>query len=87
MDQQTPQAEFPYRVRIETSSGKSADVPIAFLTKKQIEDFLQVDFKRLMQEAGMTGARIHVERAVTADYDKVLSEIGACLRSSMAKVA
>ncbi len=82
-----PQAEYPYFVRIETSTGQSVDVPIAFLTPKQVESFLQFDFKRLVEEAGVTGARIHVERAVTADYEKVLREIAVCLRKRDAKAA
>ncbi len=75
------EAEYPYAVKIETSTGQYADVPLAFMTPKQIEDFLQVDFKRLVQEAGIKGARLHVERATTADYQKVLSEVSAYLRS------
>lgn len=87
MNQESQQTEFPYFVKIETTSGKSANVPIAFLTRAQIEKFLQSDFKRLVEEAGAKGARIHVERATTADYEKVLSEIEACLRSSISKAA
>src|ERR1051326_5175346 len=34
------------------------------LTSKQLEVFLQTEFKRLAQEAGVKGGRIHVERAV-----------------------
>jgi hypothetical protein len=54
---------FPYSVKIETATGQSATVGIAFLTPKQVENFFQVDFKRLAQEAGVKGARIYVERA------------------------
>jgi hypothetical protein len=79
--------EFPYFVKIETSTGQTTTVPIAFLTPKQVEAFLQVDFKRLMQEAGAKGARIHIERAMTADYDKVLTEIAGCLRTARGKAA
>jgi hypothetical protein len=61
--------------------------PCAFLTPKQVEDFLQSDFKRLVQEAGITGARIYVERAITADYAKVLGEVAACLRNGVARAA
>ncbi len=75
MTAEFPDAEYPYLVKIETATGQSATVPIAFLTAKQIENFFQFDFKRLVQEAGMQGARIHVERAVTADYEKVLREV------------
>ncbi len=84
---QTQQPELPYFVKIETSTGHTATVPIAFLTTKQVEDFLQVDFKRLVQEAGVKGARIHIERATIADYENVLQEFAACLQSSRAKAA
>jgi hypothetical protein len=78
------QAEYPYLVKLETSAGQSASVPIAFLTRQQVETFLQFDFKRLLEEAGVKGARVHVERATTADYQKVLSEIASCLRTARA---
>jgi hypothetical protein len=84
---ETQQAEYPYSVRITTSTGQFVDVPIAFLTRKQVEDFLQSDFKRLVQEAGIHGARVDVERATTADYDKVLGEVAACLRRAAVKAA
>jgi hypothetical protein len=84
---ETPQVEFPYFVRFETSNGQSTTVPIAFLTAKQVEDFLQTDFKRLVHEAGAQGARVHVERATTADYEKVLGDIAACLRGARPKAA
>jgi hypothetical protein len=87
MTPETQQAEYPYSVKIETSTGKSATVGIAFLTPKQVENFLQFDFKRLAQEAGVKGARILVERAVTADYEKVLDEVTACLRTAPVKAA
>lgn len=87
MTVEAQQAEFPYCVKIETSSGQSANVPIAFLTRQQVEKFVQFDFKRLVEEAGIKGARIHVERATTADYDNVLSEVTACLRSAAGKAA
>jgi hypothetical protein len=83
MTPETQQAEYPYSVRIETSTGQAINVPIAFLTPKQIESFLQVDFKRLVQEAGVKGARIHVERAMTADYDEVLRKVAACLGATI----
>jgi hypothetical protein len=83
---ETQQAELPYFVRIETSTGQS-DVPVVFLTTKQVENFLQSDFNRLVQVAGVSGARIHVERAMTADYEKVLGEVAACLRTAKAKAA
>lgn len=87
MTSETLQPESPYSVKIETATGKSTTVPIAFLTRKQLEDFLQNEFKRLVQEAGIKGARIHVERAVAADYEQVISEVAACLRSAKAKAA
>ncbi len=87
MTAEFPDAEYPYLVKIETATGQSATVPIAFLTAKQIENFFQFDFKRLVQEAGMQGARIHVERAVTADYEKVLREVADCLRTARMKAA
>jgi hypothetical protein len=87
MTPETQPLEYPYSVKIETATGQSATVPIAFLTPKQVEDFLQFEFKRLAQEAGVRGARIHVERAVTADYENVMREVTECLRSAMANAA
>lgn len=87
MTPETQQPEYPYSVKIETVTGHSATVSVAFLTPKQVEDFLQFEFKRLAQEAGVKGARIHVERAITADYEKVVREVTACLQSAMANVA
>ncbi len=87
MTLETQQFEFPYCVKIETGSGHSATIQVAFLTPKQLEVFLQTEFKRLAQEAGVKGARIHVERAIAADYDQVLREVSACLRSSATKRA
>ncbi|MBV9075493.1 MAG: hypothetical protein JOZ10_17845 [Acidobacteria bacterium] len=87
MAAEAQQPEFPYSVTIETSTGTSTSVPIAFLTRQQVESFVQSDFKRLVEEAGIKGARILVERAETADYSKVLSEISTCLHSAKAKVA
>ena len=87
MTPETHQSETPYAVKIETATGKSTTVPIAVLTPKQLEDFLQVEFKRLAQEAGVKGARIHVERATAADYEQVLREVAACLSSAKARVA
>jgi hypothetical protein len=87
MTPETQQVEYPYSVKIETTTGQSATVGIAFLTPKQVENFLQFDFKRLTQEAGVKGARIHVERAMTADYEKVLHEVTACLRTATVKAA
>ncbi len=87
MSPETHQAEYPYSVRIETSTGPVVNVSLAFLTRKQIEDFLQFDFKRLVQEAGVKGARIHVDRAMAADYDKVLQDVAAYLRGATARTA
>jgi hypothetical protein len=87
MTPETQQFESPYCVRIETDTGQSSTVPIAILTPKQLEIFLQSEFKRLAQEAGVKGARIHVERAVAADYEQVLREVAACLFSSKARAA
>jgi len=85
MTPETKQPEYPYSVKIETPTGQSATVPIAFMTPKQVEDFLQFEFKRLAHEAGVKGARIHVERALTAEYEKVISEVTACLRTATVK--
>jgi hypothetical protein len=88
MSSETQDAEFPYFVKIETSAGRSATVPIAFMTVKQVEKFIQTDFKRLVEEAGVKGVRILVERATTADYEKVLHDVAACLRAgSQSKAA
>jgi len=87
MTPETQQFESPYCVKIETAAGRSTTVPIAVLTPKQLEDFLQIDFKRLSQEAGAKGARVHVERAVAADYEQVIREVAECLRSGKANVA
>jgi len=87
MNRETQQSESPYCVRIETDTGQSATVPIAVLTTKQLEVFLQSEFKKLAQEAGVRGARIHVERAVAADYEQVLREVTACLSSARARTA
>lgn len=87
MNPETQPSESPYCVKIETESGQSATVPIAVLTPKQLEVFLQSEFKRLAQEAGVKGARIHVERATAADYEQVLSEVTACLFSAKGRTA
>jgi hypothetical protein len=87
MPTETQQSESPYCVKIETGSGQSSTVPIAVLTPKQLEVFLQGEFQRLAQEAGVKGARIHVERAIAADYDQVLREVTACLTSAKARAA
>jgi hypothetical protein len=87
MTRETQQSESPYAVKIETPTGGCTIVPIAVLTPKQLEAFLQIEFKRLAQEAGVKGARVHVERAVAADYEQVIREVAACLRSVQASVA
>jgi hypothetical protein len=87
MNLETQQSESPYRVKIETETGQSATVPIAVLTPEQLKIFLQSDFKRLAQEAGVKGVRIHVERAIAADYEQVLREVAACLSSAKARAA
>jgi len=87
MNPEMQQSESPYCVRIETKTGQTATVPIAVLTPKQLEVFLQSDFKRLAQEAGAKGARIHVERAIAADYEQVLREVAACLSTAKARAA
>jgi hypothetical protein len=87
MAPETTQPESPYCLKIETATGQSSTVPIAFLTSKQLEVFLQTEFKRLAQEAGVKGARIHVERAIAADYEQVLREVSACLQSAKKRAA
>ncbi len=82
MTPETQPSESPYCVRIETETGQSFTVPIAVLTPKQLEVFLQSEFKRLAQEAGVKGARIHVERAIVADYEQVLREVARGLFSA-----
>ena len=87
MSLETQEAEFPYSVRIETARGPFTDVPVVFLTRKQVEHFLQTDFNQLVQEAGVNGVRLYVERAITADYEEVLLDIAACLQAAKLKVA
>lgn len=87
MAPEIPQSESPYSVKIETATGGSTTIPTAVLTPKQLENFLQIEFKRLAEEAGVKGARIHVERAVAADYEQVMREVAACLRSAKASAA
>jgi hypothetical protein len=87
MTSETQQSESPYSIKIETAMGRSTTVPIAVLTPEQLKDFLQIDFKRVAQEAGAKGARVHVERAVAADYEQVIQEVAACLRSAKTSAA
>ncbi len=74
------QAEHPYAVKIETAKGQ-ASVPIAFLTRTEMENFLQTDFKKLVEESGLKGVRVHIERAVAADYAKVLGDFARFLQA------
>jgi hypothetical protein len=76
----------PYAVKIETPTGKSATLPNTLLTPKQVEQ-IQLDFKRLAHEAGVKGARIRVQRVVADDYEKVMHEAKACLRTARATAA
>jgi hypothetical protein len=87
MTPEAQQTESPYCVKIETATGQVSTVPIAVLTSKQLEVFLQGEFQRLAQEAGVKGARIHVERAIAADYEQVLREVAACLTSAKTRAA
>lgn len=76
----------PYAVKIETPTGKSASLPNTLLTPKQVEQ-IQLEFKRLAHEAGVKGARITVQRVMADDYEKVINEAKACLRTAVAKAA
>ena len=85
MSPEVQHVEYPFTLKIETATGQSVTVPIAFLTRQQVAEFLQSDFKRLTQEAGARGARVHIEQALTADYNSVLQEVSAYLRRSALK--
>lgn len=87
MTPEAKQFESPYSVKIETGTGRSTTIPTAVLTAKQLENLLQVEFKRLAQEAGVKGASVHVERAVAADYEQVIREVAACLSSAKPSAA
>ena len=87
MSLETQKIEYPFTLKIETASGQSVTVPIAFLTREQVAKFLQTDFKRISEEAGAKGTRVHVEQAATADYDNVLQEVTAYLRRTSLKKA
>jgi predicted RNA-binding protein with PUA-like domain len=76
----------PYAVKIETTTGKSATLANTLLTPKQVEQ-VQLEFKRLAHEAGVKGARISVQRVTADDYEKVIHEAKACLRTAVAKAA
>jgi hypothetical protein len=82
---ETQKVEYPYTLKIETSTGQSVTVPIAFLTREQVAKFLQSDFQRITKEAGVKGTRVYVEQATTADYDNVLQEVAAYLRRASLK--
>ena len=86
MTPKTQQPLHPYSVKIQTPTGKSATLPVPLLTPKQAEE-VQVEFKRMAHEAGIKGARIDVQRVVADDYEKVIREAKACLRTAMAKAA
>jgi hypothetical protein len=87
MSSEAQKIEFPFTLKIETATGQSVTVPIAFLTRDQVGKLLQSDFKRLAEEAGVKGSRVHVEQAVTANYDSVLQEVSAHLRRAELKKA
>jgi hypothetical protein len=75
-----------YAVKIETPAGKSASLPNTLLTPKQVEQ-IQLEFKRLAHQAGVKGGRINVRRVMADDYEKVMEEAKACLRTALAKAA
>lgn len=85
MSLETQKVEYPYTLKIETSTGQSVTVPIAFLTREQLAKFLRSDFKRITEEAGVKGNRVHVEQTATADYDNGLQEVAAYLRRASVK--
>ena len=87
MSPEAQNVEYPFTLKIETSTGQSVTVPIAFLTREQVAKFLQTDFKRITEEAGVTGTRVHVEQAATADYENVLQEVATYLRRAALKKA
>jgi hypothetical protein len=86
MTVRTPQPRFPYSVKINTTTGTDAILPIALLTAKQAEE-IQVEFKKIARDAGVRGARLSVQRLAVDDYDKVLHEAKACLRKAVPKAA
>lgn len=81
------QIEYPFTVTIETSAGESVAVPVASLTREQVANFLQFDFQRLAHEAGVSGARVHLQLAPTANYGDVLEEVASHLRCGQRKAA
>jgi len=80
MSSEAQKIEYPFTLKIETSTGQSVTVPIAFLTQEQISKLLQSDFKRIAEEAGIKGSKVHIEQAVTANYDNVLQEVATHLK-------
>ena len=83
----SPQVEYPFMVKVETPTGQTVTVPIAFLTREQVSKFLQTDFQRITKEAGVKGTRVHVEQATTADYENVLQDVTACLKRAGLRTA
>ncbi len=84
---ETQEVRYAYALKIESPSGHSVTIPMAFLTRAQISDFLQSDFKRLAQEAGIEGARVELQHADTADYVDVLEKVAASLRRASLQAA
>ena len=85
MSPEAQKIEYPFTLNIEISTGQSITVPIAFLTRDEVAKFLQADFKRIAQEAGIKGARVHVEQAASANYENVLQEVAGYLRRAAMK--
>jgi hypothetical protein len=85
MSPELQRVEYPYSLKIETPTGQSVTVPIAFLTRDEISKFLQCDFQKLAQDAGIKGSRVYVEQAETADYRDVLQDVAAYLRRAALK--
>ena len=86
MTPKSQQSVHPYSVRIETPTGKSALLRNTLLTPRQAEQ-VQLEFKRMAHESGIKGARISVQRVMADDYEKVLQEAKACLRTAAAASA
>ena len=76
----------PYSVKIATPTGRCATLANTLLTPKQAEH-IQLEFKRLAHEAGVKGARVTVQRVIADDYDKIMHEVKACLRTAVSKAA
>lgn len=86
MSAEAQAVEYPFTLKIETMTGQSVTVPIAFLTREEVARFLQTDFKKLAQDSGMKGARVQVEQAACANYNSVVQEVEACFRRAAMKV-